>query len=207
MRRNLLIIGASGHGIVVADIAIQMSKWDNIAFLDDNPQLKTSIGLKVIGTTDEYEQYITEYDIFIAIGNNEIREKIYNKLEKADASVPILIHPSAVINDHVEINKGTVIMAGAIINSCTKIGKCCIVNTGSTIDHDNFIEDFVHISPGVHIAGTVEVSQGTWLGIGSVVSNNVKITSKCIIGAGAVVVKNISESGTYLGVPARRVNE
>lgn len=101
---------------------------------------------------------------------------------------------------------GTVVMAGAIINCCSRIGEGCIVNTGATIDHDNVIEDYVHISPGVHTAGTVEIGKGTWIGIGGVVSNNVNITSGCMIGAGAVVVEDITEAGTYVGVPSRKVD-
>ena len=48
------------------------------------------------------------------------------------------------------------------------------------------------------------MGEKTWIGIGSVVSNNIDICSDCMIGAGAVVVKNIDESGTYIGVPARK---
>jgi acetyltransferase-like isoleucine patch superfamily enzyme len=85
------------------------------------------------------------------------------------------------------------------------VGKGCIINTGATIDHDNLIEDYVHISPGVHLAGTVKVGKGSWLGIGSVVSNNVSITSRCKVGAGATVLRDLTETGTYIGIPARRV--
>ena len=53
-------------------------------------------------------------------------------------------------------------MAGVVINCCTRIGKGCIINTGSTIDHDNIIGDYVHISPGAHLAGTIKVGKGTW---------------------------------------------
>jgi len=97
-------------------------------------------------------------------------------------------------------------MPGVVINCCSKIGKGCIVNTGASLDYDNEIGDYVHISPGVHSAGMVKIGEMLWLGIGSVVSNNVKITSCCTIGAGAVVVRNILESGTYVGLPAQRIN-
>lgn len=96
-------------------------------------------------------------------------------------------------------------MAGVVINSSTKIGKGCIINTSSSIDHDNIIGDYVHISPGVKLAGAVNIGRESWLGIGSIVINNISITSGCILGASTVVVKNIPESGTYIGVPARRV--
>ncbi len=205
MKNKLLIIGASGHGKVVADIAIKMNKWESINFLDDNEKIKELMGLEVIGKSTETFKCIDEYDIFVAIGNNEIREKIQNKLETLNANIPTLIHPSSIIGEQVEIGIGTVVMAGVVINCCTKISKSCIINTGATIDHDNVIEDYVHISPGVNLAGTVKVGKSSWLGIGSVVSNNVNIIGDCKLGAGTVVVKDIKEVGTYVGVPARRV--
>ncbi|MEH6889057.1 acetyltransferase [Bacillus sp. JJ864] len=204
MKNKLLIIGASGHGKVVADIALKMNKWQGIAFLDDDENVKLSMGIEVIGKSADASKHIEDYDFFVGIGNNVIREKIQEKLEAEDASIATLIHPSAVIGEQVELASGTVVMAGAVINCCTKIGKGCIINTASTIDHDNVIEDYAHVSPGVHLAGTVKVGRGTWLGIGSVVSNNINITSDCKIGAGAAVVKDITESGIYVGVPARR---
>lgn len=205
MKDKLLIIGASGHGKVIADIALKMNKWKSIAFLDDDENIKSSMGIDVIGKSTDTIKYKKDYDIFIAIGNNVTREKIQEKLEAEGASIPVLIHPIAVIGEQVEFGAGTAVMAGTVINCCSKMGKGCIINTGATIDHDNFIEDYVHISPGVHIAGTVKIGKGTWLGVGSVVSNNLNITSGCKVGAGAVVVKDITEVGTYVGVPARRL--
>lgn len=205
MKVKLLIIGASGHGKVVADIAMKMNKWKSISFLDDDENIKYSMGIEVIGKSTDAYKYIKDYDMFVAIGNNATREKIQEKLEAEGANIPTLIHPNAVIGERVRFGAGTVVMAGTVINCCTEVGKGCIINTGSTIDHDNFIEDYVHLSPGVHTAGTVKIGKGTWIGIGSVVSNNLNITSGCKVGAGAVVVKDITEAGTYVGVPARRV--
>jgi len=204
MKDKLLIIGAGGHGKVVADIALNMNKWKRIAFLDDR-EIKSSMGIEVIDKSIDAFKYVNDWDIFVAIGNNEIRENIEYKLRAEGASIPILIHPSAVVGRNVEFGNGTVVMANAVINCCTKIGNGCIVNTGATIDHDNIIEDYVHISPGAHIAGTVKIGKGTWIGIGSIVSNNVNIIGGCKVGAGAVVVKDITEPGTYIGVPARKL--
>lgn len=205
MKNKLLIIGAGGHGKVVADIALKMNKWQKIVFLDDDKNIKSSMDLEVIGTFNDVFTHIDEYEIFIGIGNNDTRQKIHEMLETLGASIPNLIHPKAVIGNQVDIGTGTVVMAGVVVNCCTKIGKGCIINTSSSIDHDNCIEDFVHISPGVHLAGKVKVGQGSWLGIGSVVSNNIIITNGCKLGAGSVVVKDISDPGVYVGVPVRRV--
>lgn len=202
MKDKLLIIGASGHGKVVADIALKMNKWNNIVFLDDDEDIITSLGLKVIGKSADAIHKIDEYDMFVGIGNNQTRQKIQNELELIGANLPILIHPNSVIGEQVNISSGTVIMAGVVINSCTSIGRGCIINTAATIDHDNTIEDFVHISPGSHLAGKVTVGNGSWLGIGCNISNNISIAEKSIVGAGSVVINDTSPYSTVVGVPA-----
>ncbi len=204
MNKKILIIGAGGHGRVVSDIALKMNRWQEIAFLDDQA-VKGLLGIKVIGKVIDAFDYISDYDIFVAIGNNKIREKIQLQLQDTGAYIPILIHPSAIIGKQVELGEGTVVNAGVVINCYSKIGKGCIINTGALLDHDNVIEDFVHLSPGVNLAGTVKIGRSSWLGIGSIVSNNVKIGSSCKVGAGAVVLKDITEPGTYVGIPVRRI--
>ncbi len=206
MKDKLIIIGASGHGKVVADIAIKMNEWQSIAFLDDDESIKTSMGLEVIGRTADAITYKDEADFFVAIGSNATREKAQEKLIEQGLNVVSLIHPSAVIATDVEIGIGTCVMAGVVINSSTKIDKGCIINTSSSLDHDNLLNDYVHISPGVRTSGGVTIGKGTWLGIGSIVSNNVNICSGCKVGAGAVVVKDITEPGTYIGVPVRKID-
>ncbi|MGH0483246.1 acetyltransferase [Bacillus mycoides] len=207
MRKKLLIIGAGGHGKVIADIALKMNKWEYISFLDDSEDVKASMGIEIIDKSTSFSKYIRNYDFFVGIGNNSIREKIQEQLESLGASIPILIHPTAIIGEQVFLGVGTVVMAGAVINCCTRIGKGCIINTASTIDHDNVIGDYAHISPGAKLAGTVKIGRSTWLGIGSVISNNITITDKCNVGAGAVVIRDITELGTYVGVPARRLQD
>ncbi len=200
---QLIIFGAGGHGRVVADVAILSKRYSKIAFIDANKDLNISMGLEVISHTDDISPYIHECEIFVAVGNNGTREKLQKKFESQGAIIATLVHPNAVIGGEVQIDRGTVIMAGVIINHGTKIGKGCIINTGATIDHDNKIEDYVHISPGAHLAGNVSVGTSTWVCIGSSVINGVSITSNCVIGAGAVVVRDISEAGTYIGTPAK----
>ena len=195
---RLIIIGASGHGKVVADIA-KLSGYRDIVFLDNNTEIKECAGYPVSGPDTMVKDL--EGDLFIAVGNAEIRRRLMDR--EAGRSFPVLIHPSAVIAEGVKIGDGTVVMAGAVVNPDTKIGKGCIVNTSSSIDHDCVVEDFSHIAVGAHLCGTVHVGKGTWIGAGAIVSNNVDICGNCMIGAGAVVVKDIKEPGTYVGVPAK----
>ena len=205
MKDKLLIIGASGQGKDAVDIAIKMKKWETIAFLDDNETVKTCMGLPIIGRIDDSFRYKEEADFFVAIGNNSMREKIQEKLKLDHFSIVSLIHPGSTIGMDTEIGRGTIIKAGAVINSATKIGSGCIINTNSTIAHDNLIEDYIHISPGANLGGTVRIGKRSWICINSTVINNISICNDCKIGAGTVVVKDITVPGTYVGVPARRI--
>ncbi len=195
--KKLVIIGASGHGKVVADIAL-LNGYDDIVFLDDNENIGYCGGFPVVGKVSEAEHL--DGDKFVAIGNAKIREQIQNRINTV-----VLIHPNATLGRNVVIGEGTVIMAGAVINAEAKIGRGCIINTASSVDHDCVIGDYTHVAVGAHLCGTVLVGNRTWIGAGATVSNNITICSDATIGAGAVVVRDITESGTYMGVPAHRV--
>lgn len=195
---RLVIIGASGHGKVIADIAVKCG-YQDIVFLDDNEKVKECAGFPVIGKVSD--AVTMNDDKIVAIGNAEIRQKIQNQL----SNLVTLIHPNAVVSRRVEIGEGTVIMAGAVINSDVVIGKGCIINTGASVDHDCKLRDFDHVSVGAHVAGTVSIGSKTWIDAGATVSNNVSICDHCMIGAGAVVVNDVVNSGTYVGVPVRKI--
>lgn len=202
INNKIIIIGAGGHGRVVADIALNTGSYTYIAFIDDNPFLKKSMGIDVIDNTDGIPKYIGGYDFAVAIGDNDIRETFLKNLEVQSASIPALIHPNAVIGKYVTIGSGTVVMAGVIINCESIIRKGCIINTSVIIGHDSVINEYVHVSSGALLGGTVTIGRKTWVGLGACIKNDISICGECIIGAGAVVVKNIVNPGTYIGVPA-----
>mgnify|MGYP001805769884 FL=1 len=196
---TLVILGASGHGKVIADIGLK-NEYENILFLDDNATGKC-LGFPIVGTSEDLERLNDgRTDFVIAVGNNAIRRRI---AESHDVNWVKLIHPSAQIALGVQISKGTVVMAGAIVNAEVTIGEHCIVNSGAIVEHDNVLGDFVHISPNAALGGTVHVGDNTHIGIGVVVKNNIDICSNCTIGAGTVVVENLFIEGTYVGTPAK----
>lgn len=205
MDKKLLIIGAGGHGKVIADIA-KLNGYKEIAFLDDDTTKKKNGKYDVINTTAAIDEYINDYDFFVGIGDNQIRKKVTLKLKQKNIVQPVLIHPSAIVDESVVIEQGTVVMANVVINADAKIKEGCIINTASSIDHDCIIDSYVHISPGVHIAGTVKIGELTWVGIGASVRNNTVICANSIIGAGSVVVNDILEKGTYVGIPTKKVH-
>ena len=199
---KLIIIGAGGHGKVVADIAKKSGKYKSIFFLDD-VEIGEVMGISVIGKACDFEKHIFSSDIFVAIGDSQTRSEFIENLLSLGAKVPTLIHPTATIGSNVLIGEGTSIMAGAVINPCVSMGRGVIVNTCSSVDHDCVVGDYCHLAVGVHVAGTVRIGKNVLIGAGSTIKNNVNICDNCIIGAGAVVVSDVEEKGTYCGVPAK----
>lgn len=197
---RITIIGASGHGRVVSDIA-RLSGYDDIIFLDDDPSIAACGSFPVVGTTDEIQ--FTDGDLFVAIGNAVVRKRVMEQFP--NRHFPVLIHPDSVIADSACIGQGSVVMAGAVVNPYATLGCGCIVNTCSSVDHDCVIADYVHVSVGAHVCGSVVIGETSWIGAGATVSNNVVVSHNTVIGAGAVVVKDITAPGTYVGVPAVRL--
>ncbi len=202
--KRIVIIGASGHGKVIADIA-DKNGYEEILFLDDDPSASKCGKHSVVGKSSDAENI--DADFIVGIGNAAVREKLQTILEVMNKNIVTLIHPNAVIAEDVIIGKGTVIMAGAVINPGSTIGNGCIINTCASVDHDCIVEDYVHISVGSHLCGTVNIGHATWIGAGATVINNIDIKGNCMIGAGAVVVNNIEISGTYIGVPAMKMED
>jgi sugar O-acyltransferase (sialic acid O-acetyltransferase NeuD family) len=201
--RDVYIIGAGGHGKVVLDIINKSEQFQSAAFLDDDSSLHTQVinNLKVAGSSDR--ALADDKAVIIAVGNNEIRKKLFKLMENNDLEFINAVHPDAVINSYVKLGRANVIAAGAVINSNTKIYDNVIINTGTTVDHDCIIESHVHLSPGVNLGGDVKVKAGVHIGIGATVIPGVKVGKNSVVGAGAVVTKDVSDNVTVVGVPAR----
>lgn len=193
----LRIIGAGGHGRVLADIAQAMG-YSDIAFLDAAfPDLSRSGVWDVIGTPADIDDG-AEYAL--GIGHNQTRIRL---LGSFPSDLVTLIHPSAIVSPHAEIGAGSVICAGALIGAFSRIGQGCIVNTGASVDHDCVLSDGVHISPGVSLGGGVFVGPRTWVGIGAVVREYKSIGSDVMVGAGAAVTRDVADGARMGGVPAK----
>ena len=196
--KQLIIIGAGGHGRVVKDII--QNKYDNIIFLDDDSNNKLALG-----PISLHKNYLLDSDFFIAIGNNELREKIFNEISSNKGNIISVISDTAKIGDNVTIGKNVVIMHYAVINNGSIIEDGSIINTYSSVDHDCVIGNFSHVAVGAHLAGTVKIGKRVFIGTNAGIINNINIIDNTIIGSGANVIKDINEAGIYVGVPARKI--
>lgn len=208
--KKLLILGAGGHGKVVADAAICQGEYKEICFLDDgvNVSVQNSYG-KIIGCfSDSYEMKGVFSEVAVAIGDNKLRLEWINNLINFGYNLPVIIHPSAAVSTTVKISEGTVVMANAVINPDSYVGKGCIINTASSVDHDCSLKEGVHISPGAHLAGNVSIGRLSWVGTNASIIPNCYIEEDVIIAAGAVVIKDINKKGaTVMGIPAQIIEK
>ena len=202
MCKQLIIIGAGGHGKVILDSAIKAG-FDVAGFLDDVPVKKDILGYSYLGSVSDIDKFAATHLFVCAIGANLIRKNIDTTKEIEWATI---IHPAAHIGLNVEIGNGTVVMAGTVINASARIGRHCIINTSAVVEHDCVVSDYTHISPNATLCGGTHVGEETWIGAGVTIKAGVSVCEGVIVGAGAVVVKDITEKGTYIGVPARRFN-
>ena len=204
---RLVIIGAGGHGAVVADAAASCNVWSEIVFLDDkNFRGMNVLGFPVIGRVSDWIGLIgQDTEFFVAIGNNSIRLEVLQTIEDRGGRVATVMHPSAVISSYSNVDLGVVICAKAVINPRVTVGKGSIINTAATIDHDCVIGDSVHVSPGVHIAGNVVVGSRSWFGIASSVKEGIHVGEDVVVGAGAVVISDVPPGITVVGVPAKPI--
>ncbi|MDB2490783.1 acetyltransferase [Flavobacteriaceae bacterium] len=199
---NIVIIGYSGHSYGCIEVAIKQG-FSIVGYHDVLEKVSNPYNLKYLG----YEENIkSSKKPFLAIGDNTIRKKIYEKLKSNSVYLNTsLIHSNTMISESSSIKEQTYISAGVIINPQVKIGIGCIINTGAIIEHDCFIDSFTHIAPGAVLAGNVSIGSGCMIGANAVIKQGVKIGDNVIVGAGAVVLKDIISNNTFVGNPAKQI--
>ena len=204
--QKLLILGAGGHGRVCAEIARAQGVAD-IGFLDSRYGRGDFInGIEVIGNgiKDLQRRFPADsVSVFVAIGENRLRSTLCEQISALGYDQPVLRHPSAILSPSAVIGANSVVMPGVIVNANARIGRHCILNTASSLDHDNVLEDGVHICPGVRSAGTVHFGARSLIGTGASLIPNVRVGRDAVVGAGAVVVRDVPAGARVAGNPAR----
>ena len=207
--KKIVVISGGGHAKVVISILRKLKEYQIIGYTDIEDKGKI-FDVSYLGNDKEFQKK-NENIKYAAIGIGQIqkykfRKKIIKSYLINGFDFPVIISPDAIVNEQVEIGKGTVVMDGVVINTGTKIGEFCIINTKSSIDHECCIGDYIHIAPGVTISGGVEIGNDTFIGVGATIIQYKKIGKNIIIGAGSVVVSDINNSGIYMGNPVKKIN-
>ncbi len=167
------------------------SSWNNIPRLGDDTWAVANLSREV--------QYV------IGIGKAALRRKLAHFYDSHNFTAATLVHPSARIGTHTQVGAGSIICAGCTLTVDIQVGNHVLCNLHCTIGHDTTIGDFSVLSPGVHLSGNTTLGHSVEIGTGGSTIPGVIISQEIILGAGAVVNKNLMESGTYVGIPARKI--
>ncbi|MBI5296951.1 MAG: acetyltransferase [Chloroflexi bacterium] len=206
---KVVIIGASEHGKVVADVIEREGKYALLGWIDSyKPAGGEFFGYPMLGAEDILLDLWQRKEIaggIIAIGDNWTRGRMAEKIRSlaSDFTFITAVHPSAQVGRGVTIGQGTVLMAGTVVNSDSRIGAHCILNTKSSLDHDCVMDDFSSLAPGVTVGGVVRIGAFSAISLGANIIHGKKIGAHTVIGAGALVRSDIPDHCVAYGLPAR----
>ena len=202
MDKKLAIVGASGHGKVVADLA-ELCGYDVVFFDDAYPEKQKIEHYNIEGSfTDLLKSQHKYSKAIVAIGNNKIRLNLSKQLSHNGFALPSLIHPASIVSKYAKVADGSVVFAGSVINAFAQVGENCIINTGAVVEHDCVLGNAVHLSPNVALAGATIIGDSAWIGIGAVTCQLIEIGKNSIVGANSTVINNIPADVTAFGSPA-----
>jgi sugar O-acyltransferase (sialic acid O-acetyltransferase NeuD family) len=202
--KKTILVGYSGHGLVVADTALE-NNLNLIGYTEKSVNVANPFKLKYLGneSSPNFDLWNLDVDFILGIGNNKIREYVYNLIIKRNKKVNSVINTSASISSFATIGDGVFINRNVSINALVKIGDNVILNTGCIIEHDCVINNNVHIAPGAILAGNVKVGAGSFIGANSVIKQGVEIGENVIVGAGTVVLNDVPNGKKIVGNPGR----
>lgn len=201
--KRLAIVGAGGHGRVIADAA-QCSGWTSIEFYDDAATGEATGPWAIRGNTSLLLERLHEYEgVIIGIGNNQIRSAMQQRLRAAGAQLACVVHPAAVVSRHASLGPGCAVFAQAVVNPGAQIGAGVILNTSCVIEHDCMIGDFVHIGPNAGLGGGARIGPRSWVGLGANINHLIHVGQDSTIGSGATVIGDVPDAVVAVGTPAR----
>lgn len=173
---KMILVGGGGHSAVVIEVIRALACYTLVGIVDPHSEAHRVLGLPVIGNDDRLPEMRAQgvETAFVAIGSNQLRQRLGVLLLSQGFRLPAIVHPSALVSPSATIGDGTIIMARAVIGARARVGAFAIVNTAAIIEHDNEIGAAAHVAPGVALAGSVTVGERSLLGIGSAVLPGIK---------------------------------
>ncbi|MCI7766298.1 acetyltransferase [Helicobacter sp.] len=198
------IVGAGGHGRVIADIILACG--GEIAFVvDDSPQGKILANKNAISPKEFLMLGLQkEIKITLAIGNCQARRAFFEVFKQQGFEIPSLIHSSAIISKSAKISEACVVMPNVVVNAESMIETGVILNTGCVVEHDCKVGEFSHLAPKSALCGGVRIGKDSHIGAGSVVIEGRSVGDGCMIGAGSVVINDIQSFKKVVGNPAKK---
>jgi len=201
--KGIILVGYGRHAVSVISTLLRL----NIpikGYVDQQQKQDDPYHLQYYGTDAAYlKKPEPSFFHFCTIGDNKYREAIQRRYEHAGLKFTNVIHPTACIEQNVELGSGIFIGAMSYLNGLVRVGDGAILNNHSNLEHGCTIGSFSHLAPGVCLTGEVNIGDRVFIGASSVVIPEKKIGSDATIGAGSVVVRNVETGKTVYGNPAK----
>ena len=203
---NLIIIGAGGYSKSVLD-SVDYYNYRIKGFLDEFSKKDEHLGYPILWHSLNEVENAHQYFYFIAIGNNQRRKIWYDRLVERGLRLINVVDHSAIISPEAKIGTGCFFGKMSIINSKSVIGNDCIINTKALVEHGCVVKDHSNISTNSVLNGDVEIGEGSFIGSGSITIGQKVIGKWSTVGAGAVVIRDVGDSVTVAGVPAKVIKQ
>lgn len=206
--KTLAFIGAGSHSDAVLPM-VDHFEYRFMGYYDDKDITEYN-EFPILGKLSDVKPALDNGDIdyvFIAVGDNDVRRNVYDELGKEHHGklINIVSKTATVLSQDSLAGTGIFIGHNAFVGAKVEIHDNCVINTGAVIEHHCKIGPHCNIAPNSTLNGIVTLGEEAYIGSGAIVIQSKTICAKAMVGAGAVVVKDIEESGTYVGAPARRI--
>jgi len=202
---TLVVVGAGGHAVSVANVAISAG-YVVKCFVGNEKGVRILLGFHVVRDLAELDD-LDSHSYGIAVGDNAARERVYNKLVEKHGSLrfPALLHASAVVSSFASVGSGTVVMPNAVVGPNSQVGRFCLINTQASIDHDCIMRDFSSLGPRAVTGGGVHIGLRSAVAIGATIKHGLKIGDDSVLGANSYLNRDLPNNLVAYGTPARQV--
>lgn len=208
MKPPIIVIGAGGHALVVADALLAAGEVV-LGFTDADPSRhgRRLCNLPVLGDDDRVLAGLASDSTHLVngiggVGGAGLRQRVQERLQKIGWRFVGVRHPSAIVSSFARVEDGVQLLAASVVQAGADIAGGCIVNTGAVVEHDCRLGEHVHVAPRALLCGDVEIGARSHVGAGAVVRQGLRLGRDTVVGAGAVVIRNHTGGGILIGVPA-----
>lgn len=170
---KLLVYGSTTFGRVVR-VLVEECGHEFAGFIDD-----IHSGSEVLGAFDAVARSHPSgsFACINAVGYNDLaaRQRVTDRVTTAGYSMPVLVHPRAIVGHDCRIGAGTMIMAGAVVDCRVEFGPAAVMWPGAVVAHDTVVGSNTFLSPNSTICGCCRIGANCFVGAAAVIVDHATV--------------------------------
>ncbi len=193
----LVLYGGGGHGKTLIDLVRAAGNYHWVGLIDDQLTRGSKVlGVPVLGGAEQLTD-LHRSGVRLAvngiggIGNPAVRLRVFEILEQAGFTCPVVVHPSAWVEQSARLEGGVQVLALAYVSSSAAVGFGSVLNAGAIVSHDCQLGRCVNLSPGAALAGNVRLEDYVQIGMNATVNLDITVGRGARIGNGATVKADV----------------